>query len=69
MVFNFGVVPIKATEILYKDSRREYSVISWMVPGTFEMTTSIRIWLWKLSIASLKSMLNIMINDYIGIPT
>jgi hypothetical protein len=40
-----------------------------MLPGTFEMTTSIRIWLWELSIASLKSMLNVMNNDYIGIPT
>jgi hypothetical protein len=65
MVFNFGVVPVKATEILYKDSRIECSVILWMLPGTFEITTSVRIWLWKLSIASLKSMLN----DYIGIPT
>jgi hypothetical protein len=56
MAFNFGVVPVKATEILYKDSRIEYSVISWMLPGTFE-------------IASLKSMLNVMNNDYISIPT
>jgi hypothetical protein len=69
MVFDFGVVPVKATEILYRYSRIEYSVISWMLPGTFEMTTSIRIWLWKLSIASLKSMLNVMDNDYMGIPT
>jgi hypothetical protein len=69
MVFNFGVVPIKATEILYKYSRIEYSVISWILPGTFEMTASIRIWLWKLSIASLKSMLNVMYSDYIGIRT
>jgi hypothetical protein len=67
MVFNFGVVPAKATEILYKDSRIEYSMISWMLPGIFEMTTSIRIWLWKLSNASLKSML--VMNDYISIPT
>jgi hypothetical protein len=69
MVFNSGAVPVKATEILYKDCRRKYSVISWMLPGTFEMTASIRIWLRKLSIASLKSMLNAMNNDYIGIPT
>jgi hypothetical protein len=59
----------KRNIILYKDSRIEYSAISWMLPGTFEITTSVRIWLWKLSIASLKSMLNIMNNDYIGIPT
>jgi hypothetical protein len=39
MVFNYGVAPLKATEILYRDSRKEYSAISWMLPGTFEMTT------------------------------
>ena len=27
MVFNSGVVPVKATEILYKDFRIEYSVV------------------------------------------
>jgi hypothetical protein len=64
VVFNFGVIPVKATEILYKDSRIEYFVISWRLPGTFEIA-SMRIWQWKLSMASLKTMLN----DYIGIPT
>jgi hypothetical protein len=69
MVFNFGVVPAKATEISYKDSRIEYSVVSWMLFGTFEMTTIIRIWIWKLSIASSESMLKVTNNDYIGTST
>jgi hypothetical protein len=30
MVFNFGVVPAKATEISYDGSRIEYSVVVWM---------------------------------------
>jgi len=54
MVFSSGVVPAKATEILYKDFRIEYFVVSQMFLGTFEMTTYIRIWMWKLSIASSK---------------
>jgi hypothetical protein len=69
MVFNFGVVPVKAIEMSYKDSRVEYSVVSWMPLGTFEMTTFIRIWMWTLSIASSKRMPNVMNNAYIGTST
>jgi hypothetical protein len=36
---------------------------------TFEMTTFIRIWIWKLSIASSESMLKVTNNDYIGTST
>jgi hypothetical protein len=64
MVFNFGVVPTKATEISYNGSRIEYSVVSWMPPGTFAMTTFIRMW---MSITSSNSMLRDMYNAYIGI--
>jgi hypothetical protein len=60
MVFNFGVVPAKATEISYNGSRIEYSVVSWM-------TTFIKIRMWQLSIASSNSMLRDMNNAYIGI--
>jgi hypothetical protein len=67
MVFNFGVVPAKATEISYNGSRIEYSVVSWMPHGTFALTTFIKIWLWQLSIASSNSMLKDMNNVYIGI--
>jgi hypothetical protein len=69
MVFNSGVVPAKRTETLYKDFRKEYSVVSLMLLGTFEMTTYIRIWMWKLSIASSKSMLKVMNNDFNGTST
>jgi hypothetical protein len=69
MVFNCGVVPVKATETLYKDFRIEYSVVTLMLLGTFEMTTCIRIWMWKLSIASSKSMLKVMNNDFNGTST
>jgi hypothetical protein len=64
MVFNFGVVPAKAIEISYNGSRIEYSVVSWMPPGTFAMITFIRIW---MSIASSNSMPKDMNNAYIGI--
>jgi hypothetical protein len=67
MVFNFGVVPAKATEISSNGSRIDYSVVSWMPPGTFAMTTFIKIWMWQLSIASSNSMLKDMNNAYIGI--
>ena len=40
-----------------------------MLLGTFEMTTYIRIWRWKLSIASSKSMLKVMNNDFNGTST
>jgi len=40
-----------------------------MLPGTFEMTTYIRIWMWKLSIASSESMLKVMNNDFNGTST
>jgi hypothetical protein len=43
MEFNFGVVPAKTTEISYNGSRIEYSVISWRPPGTFAVTTFIKI--------------------------
>jgi hypothetical protein len=66
MVFNFGVVPAKATEISYNSSGIEYSVVSWMPPGTFAMTTFIKIWMWQLPIESSNSMLKDM-NAYIGI--
>jgi hypothetical protein len=69
MVFNFGVVPVKAIEMSYKESRTEYSVVSWMPLGTFEMTTFIRIWMWTLSIASSKRMPTVMNKDYIGTST
>jgi hypothetical protein len=59
MVFNFGVVPAKATEISYNGSRIEYSVVSWMPPGTF-----IKIWMRQLLS---NSMLKDMNNAYIGI--
>ena len=36
---------------------------------TFEMTTYIRIWMWKLSITSSKSMLKVMNNDFNGTST
>jgi hypothetical protein len=52
-----------------KDSRIEYSVASWIPLGTFEMTTFIRIWMWKLSIASSKRMPKVMNKDYIGTST
>jgi hypothetical protein len=48
-------------------SRIEYSVVSWMPLGTFEMTTFIRIWMWQLSITSSNSMLEDMNKAYIGI--
>jgi hypothetical protein len=67
MVFNFGVVSARATEISYNGSRMEYSVVSWMPPGTFSMTTFIKIWMWQLSIASSNSMLKDMNNAYVGI--
>jgi hypothetical protein len=67
MVFNFGVVPAKASEKSYDVSRIEYSVVSWMLPGTFAMTTFMKIWMWQLSIASSNSMLKDMKNAYIGI--
>jgi hypothetical protein len=67
MVFNFGVVPAKATEISYNGSRIEYSVVLWMPPGTFAITIFIKIWMWQLSIASSNSMLKDMNNVYIGI--
>jgi hypothetical protein len=63
----FGVVSAKATEISYNGSRIEYCVISWMPPGTFAMTTFIKIWMWQQSIASSNSMLKDMNNAYIGI--
>jgi hypothetical protein len=69
MVFNFGVVPVKVIEMSHKDSRIEYSVVSWMPLGTFEMTTFIRIWMWTLSLASSKSMPNVTNKDYIGTST
>jgi hypothetical protein len=69
MVFNFGVIPANATEISYNGSRIEYSAVSWMPPGTFAMTTFIKIWMWQLSIASSNSMLEDMNNAYIGIST
>jgi hypothetical protein len=69
MVFNSGVVPAKATETLYKDFRVEYSVVSLMLLGTFEMTTYIRIWMCKLSIASSKCMHKVMNNDFNGTST
>jgi hypothetical protein len=67
IVFNFGVVPAKATEISYSCSRIQYSVVSWMPLGTFAMKTLIKIWMWQLSIASSNSMLKGMNNAYIGI--
>jgi hypothetical protein len=67
MVFNFGVVPAKVAEISYNGSRIEYSVVSWMPPGTFAMTAFIKIWMWQLSIASSNSMLKDINNAYIGI--
>jgi hypothetical protein len=66
MIFNFGVVPAKATEISYNGFKIEYSVVSWMPSGTFAMTTFIKIWMWQLSIASSNSMLKDMNNTYIG---
>jgi hypothetical protein len=69
MVFNFGVVPVKAIEMSYDGSRIEYSVVSWMPLGTFEMTTFVRIWIWKLLIASSKRMPKVMNKDYIGTST
>jgi hypothetical protein len=66
IVFNFGVVPAKATEI-YNGSRIEYSVVSWMPPGTFAVTTFIKIWMSQLSIASSNSNVKDMNNAYIGI--
>jgi hypothetical protein len=64
LVFNFGVVPAKATEISYNGSRIEHPVVSWTPPGTFAMTTFIEIW---MSIASSNSMLKDVNNAYIGI--
>jgi hypothetical protein len=66
MIFNFGVVPVKAIEMSYKDSRLEYSVVSWMPAGKFAMATFIKIWMWQLSIASSNSMLKDMNNAYMG---
>jgi hypothetical protein len=40
-----------------------------MLVGTFDMTTYIGIWMWKLSIASSKSMLKVMKNDFNGTST
>jgi hypothetical protein len=47
--------------------RFQYSVVSWMPPGTFAMATFIKIWMWQLSIASSNSMLRDMNNAYVGI--
>jgi hypothetical protein len=67
MVFNFDAVPAKATQISYNGTRIEYSVVSWMPPGIFAMTTFIKMWIWQLSMASSNSMLKDMNNAYIGI--
>jgi hypothetical protein len=54
-------------DLWYYGSRIEYSVVSWMPPDTFAMTTFIKIWMWQLSIAPSNSILKDMNNAYIGI--
>jgi hypothetical protein len=64
MVFNFGVLPVKATEILYNRVLRDIVDAPWYIRND-NLHKDLAV---KLSIASLKSMLNVMINDCIGIP-